>query len=83
GYVDQSHAGIDNSKSVYEVISGGQETIRLGGRDINVRAFLSRFNFAGADQEKKCGALSGGERNRLHLAMTLKEEANVLLLDEP
>ncbi len=83
GYVDQSHAGIDDSKSVYEVISGGQETIRLGGRDINVRAFLSRFNFAGADQEKKCGALSGGERNRLHLAMTLKEEANVLLLDEP
>lgn len=83
GYVDQSHAAIDNSKSVYEVISGGQETIRLGGRDINVRAFLSRFNFAGADQEKKCGALSGGERNRLHLAMTLKEEANVLLLDEP
>ncbi|NLX73659.1 MAG: energy-dependent translational throttle protein EttA [Bacteroidales bacterium] len=83
GYVDQSHAGIDNNKSVYEVISGGQETIRLGGRDINVRAFLSRFNFAGADQEKKCGALSGGERNRLHLAMTLKEEANVLLLDEP
>jgi energy-dependent translational throttle protein EttA len=83
GYVDQSHAGIDNSKSVYEVISGGQETIRLGGREINARAFLSRFNFAGADQEKKCGMLSGGERNRLHLAMTLKEEANVLLLDEP
>jgi len=83
GYVDQSHAGIDNSKSVYEVISGGTETIRLGGREINARAFLSRFNFAGADQEKKCGMLSGGERNRLHLAMTLKEEANVLLLDEP
>lgn len=83
GYVDQSHAGIDNSKSVYEVISGGQETIRMGGREINARAFLSRFNFAGADQEKKCGMLSGGERNRLHLAMTLKEEANVLLLDEP
>lgn len=83
GYVDQSHAAIDNSKSVYEVISGGQETIRLGGREINARAFLSRFNFAGADQEKKCGMLSGGERNRLHLAMTLKEEANVLLLDEP
>ncbi|GAO29987.1 ABC transporter ATP-binding protein [Geofilum rubicundum JCM 15548] len=83
GYVDQSHAGIDNNKSVYEVISGGQETIRLGGREINARAFLSRFNFAGADQEKKCGMLSGGERNRLHLAMTLKEEANVLLLDEP
>lgn len=83
GYVDQSHAGIDNSKSVYEVISGGMESIRLGGREINARAFLSRFNFAGADQEKKCGMLSGGERNRLHLAMTLKEEANVLLLDEP
>lgn len=83
GYVDQSHAAIDNNKSVYEVISGGQETIRLGGREINARAFLSRFNFAGADQEKKCGMLSGGERNRLHLAMTLKEEANVLLLDEP
>ena len=83
GYVDQSHAGIDNSKSVYEVISGGLDSIRLGGREINARAFLSRFNFAGADQEKKCGMLSGGERNRLHLAMTLKEEANVLLLDEP
>ena len=83
GYVDQSHAGIDNSKSVYEVISGGHESIGLGGREINARAFLSRFNFAGADQEKKCGMLSGGERNRLHLAMTLKEEANVLLLDEP
>jgi energy-dependent translational throttle protein EttA len=83
GYVDQSHAGIDNSKSVYEVISGGTESIRMGGREINARAFLSRFNFAGADQEKKCGMLSGGERNRLHLAMTLKEEANVLLLDEP
>jgi energy-dependent translational throttle protein EttA len=83
GYVDQSHDDIDPNKSVYAVISGGQETIRMGGRDINVRAFLSRFNFAGADQEKKCGALSGGERNRLHLAMTLKEESNVLLLDEP
>jgi len=83
GYVDQSHAGIDPLKGVYEVISGGLETIRLGGREINSRAFLSRFNFSGADQEKKCGMLSGGERNRLHLAMTLKEEANVLLLDEP
>ncbi len=83
GYVDQSHAGIDLNKSVYEVLSGGEDIIKLGGREINSRAFLSRFNFSGADQEKKCGALSGGERNRLHLAMTLKEEANVLLLDEP
>jgi len=83
GYVDQSHAGIDLNKSVYEVLSGGEEIVKMGGREINSRAFLSRFNFSGADQEKKCGALSGGERNRLHLAMTLKEEANVLLLDEP
>ncbi|TCO04060.1 energy-dependent translational throttle protein EttA [Natronoflexus pectinivorans] len=83
GYVDQSHTDIDPEKTVYQVVSGGQETIRMGGREINARAFLSRFNFAGADQEKKCGVLSGGERNRLHLAMTLKEEANVLLLDEP
>ena len=83
GYVDQTHAAIDPNKSVYEVLSGGQDTIRLGGREINARAFLSRFNFSGADQEKKCGVLSGGERNRLHLALTLKEEANVLLLDEP
>jgi energy-dependent translational throttle protein EttA len=83
GYVDQSHAGIDPNKSVYEVISGGLDNIRMGGKEVNSRAFLSRFNFAGADQEKKCGVLSGGERNRLHLAMTLKEEANVLLLDEP
>lgn len=83
GYVDQTHAEIDPEKTVYQVVSGGNETIRMGGRDINVRAFLSRFNFAGADQEKKCATLSGGERNRLHLAMTLKEEANVLLLDEP
>ncbi len=83
GYVDQSHERIEADKSVYQVISGGNETIRLGGRDINSRAFLSRFNFSGADQEKKCGILSGGERNRLHLALTLKEEANVLLLDEP
>lgn len=83
GYVDQSHASIDPNKSVYEVLSGGLDNIRMGGKEINSRAFLSRFNFAGADQEKKCGILSGGERNRLHLALTLKEEANVLLLDEP
>lgn len=83
GYVDQSHAAIDPNKSVYEVLSGGLDNIRMGGKEINSRAFLSRFNFSGADQEKKCGILSGGERNRLHLALTLKEEANVLLLDEP
>ncbi|TAJ13360.1 energy-dependent translational throttle protein EttA [Marinilabiliaceae bacterium JC017] len=83
GYVDQSHEAIDPEKTVYQVVSGGQETIRLGGRDLNSRAYLSRFNFTGSDQEKKCGVLSGGERNRLHLALTLKEEANVLLLDEP
>lgn len=83
GYVDQSHAGIDPEKTVYEVISGGNETLRMGGREINARAYIARFNFSGADQEKKCGVLSGGERNRLHLALTLKKEANVLLLDEP
>ncbi len=83
GYVDQSHTDIDPAKSVYEVVSGGNETIQMGGRDLNARAYLGRFNFTGSDQEKKCGVLSGGERNRLHLAMTLKEEANVLLLDEP
>ncbi len=83
GYVDQTHAGIDPLKSVYEVVSGGMELIRMGGKEINARAYLGRFNFSGADQEKKCGILSGGERNRLHLALTLKEEANVLLLDEP
>ena len=83
GYVDQSHAGIDPDKSVYEVVSGGQEFIKMGNREINSRAYLGRFNFTGADQEKKCGVLSGGERNRLHLSLTLKEEANVLLLDEP
>jgi ATP-binding cassette ChvD family protein len=83
GYVDQRHKEIDLEKSVYEVISGGNEVIQIGGTTINSRAYCSKFNFAGADQQKKCGVLSGGERNRLHLAMTLKTEANVLLLDEP
>ena len=83
GYVDQVHSNIDPNKTVYETISNGTEFIRVGGREINARAYLSRFNFTGADQEKKCGVLSGGERNRLHLALTLKSEANVLLLDEP
>ncbi len=83
GYVDQAHADIDPEKSVWEVISGGHETIKLAGREMNSRAYVARFNFTGADQGKKCGVLSGGERNRLHLAMTLKSEANVLLLDEP
>jgi ATPase subunit of ABC transporter with duplicated ATPase domains len=83
GYVDQVHSNIDPNKSVYETIAEGTEYIRVGGREINARAYLSRFNFTGADQEKKCGVLSGGERNRLHLALTLKSEANVLLLDEP
>ena len=82
-YVDQTHEAIDPEKSIFQVIADGQETIKVGGRELNARAYISRFNFAGADQEKKCGVLSGGERNRLHLAMTLKEEANVLLLDEP
>jgi len=83
GYVDQAHADIDPNKTVYQIISGGSEFVRVGGRDINARAYLSRFNFTGADQEKLAGVLSGGERNRLHLALTLKSEANVLLLDEP
>lgn len=83
GYVDQSHADIDPNKTVYQVISGGSEFVRVGGKEINARAYLSRFNFSGGDQEKLTGVLSGGERNRLHLALTLKSEANVLLLDEP
>lgn len=83
GYVDQTHADIDPEKTVFEVISGGNEYIEVGGTQINARAYVSRFSFMGADQQKKVGVLSGGERNRLHLAMTLKTEANVLLLDEP
>ena len=83
GYVDQRHKTIDENLSVWEVISGGNELIEIGGQSINSRAYVSKFNFNGADQQKKVGILSGGERNRLHLAMTLKTEANVLLLDEP
>ena len=83
GYVDQRHKSIDDNQSIYEVISGGNDTIQIGGQSINSRAYVSKFNFNGADQQKKVGVLSGGERNRLHLAMTLKTEANVLLLDEP
>ncbi len=83
GYVDQVHSNIDLEKTVFETIANGTEYIRVGGREVNARAYLSRFNFTGSDQEKKCGVLSGGERNRLHLALTLKSEANVLLLDEP
>jgi ATP-binding cassette ChvD family protein len=83
GYADQTHKDIDPNKTVYQVISGGQDLIRVGNKEVNARAYLSRFNFTGGDQEKLCGVLSGGERNRLHLAMTLKSGANVLLLDEP
>lgn len=83
GYVDQTHSGIDPNKTVFQTVSGGTEFIRVGGREINARAYLARFNFTGGDQEKLCEVLSGGERNRLHLALTLKSEANVLLLDEP
>ncbi len=82
-YVDQQHKDIDPNKTVYQVVSQGNETLRMGGRDLNARAYLSRFNFSGVDQEKKCGVLSGGERNRLQLALALKQEGNVLLLDEP
>jgi ATPase subunit of ABC transporter with duplicated ATPase domains len=83
GYADQTHKDIDPTKTVYQVISGGQDLIRVGNKEVNARAYLSRFNFTGGDQEKLCGVLSGGERNRLHLAITLKSGANVLLLDEP
>ena len=83
GYIDQQHAEIDPEKTVYEMISGGNENLQVGGRLVNSRAYISRFNFTGTDQQKKVGVLSGGERNRLHLALTLKSEANVLLLDEP
>jgi len=83
GYVDQVHSGIDPQKTIYETISGGTEYVKVGNREVNARAYLSRFNFNGNDQEKRCGTLSGGERNRLHLALTLKSCANVLLLDEP
>ncbi len=83
GYADQSHAELDPEKTVYQILSGGTDEVMVGGRMINARAYVSKFNFSGSDQEKKCGVLSGGERNRLHLALTLKSGANVLLLDEP
>ena len=83
GYADQGHEAIVDDKTVYQVLSGGTDEVMVGGRMLNARAYVSRFNFSGSDQEKKCGVLSGGERNRLHLALTLKSEANVLLLDEP
>ena len=82
-YVDQQHKSIDPDKTIFETIAGNSEWVRLGNREVNARAYVSRFNFSGADQEKLCGVLSGGERNRLHLALTLKDEGNVLLLDEP
>ena len=82
-YVDQQHKSIDPDKTVFQTIADGSDWIRLGKRDVNARAYVSRFNFTGSDQEKRCGILSGGERNRLHLALTLKDEGNVLLLDEP
>jgi ATPase subunit of ABC transporter with duplicated ATPase domains len=83
GYADQTHTAIDPEKTVYQVLSDGQDEVMVGGRMLNARAYVSKFNFGGSDQEKKCGILSGGERNRLHLALTLKSGANVLLLDEP
>jgi len=82
-YIDQQHKQIDPDKTVYQTISQNSEYVKLGNKEVNARAYVSRFNFSGADQEKMCGILSGGERNRLHLALTLKDEGNVLLLDEP
>ena len=82
-YVDQSHAAIDPEKTVYEIISGGLDILKVGTYEMNARAYIGRFNFTGNDQQKKAGVLSGGEKNRLHLAMTLKDGGNVLLLDEP